>query len=67
MRPVHVATDAVADGAPDQHVTEEVVAPREARDADRRGEPVSAELDEAAMPVFVRDDGCERPCASRVA
>ena len=66
VRAVDVAADAVADGAADQHVAEEMIAAREARDADRRGEPVSTHLHEAAVPVFVSDDRGERPRAGRV-
>jgi hypothetical protein len=43
-----------------------MIAAREARDADRRGEPVSTHLHEAAVPVFVSDDRGERPRAGRV-
>ena len=41
--PVDVAPDAVADGAADEHVAQEVPAPREARKAHGRSQAVDAE------------------------
>src|SRR4051794_3333732 len=67
MRPVDVTTDAVADGAADERVREEMVAPRVARDAHRRRQAVCAEAGERAVVVFLGDDTRQRPSRDGVA
>src|ERR1051326_9150240 len=68
MLHVNEAARAVADGAADQNVGEEVWAARVARQPHRGGEAVSPEAHQpAGAPVLVRDDGRERPRAARMA
>src|ERR1044072_6935512 len=59
---VDVAADAVADGAANEHVREEVLARRVARHAHGRGEAVCDDLHRAPVVILVGDDGGERPC-----
>ena len=66
MRSINVATDAVTDGAADQHVGEKMVAPGVARDADGGGKTVSTDLDERMALVFVSHNGGKRPRADGV-
>src|SRR5205085_7852856 len=65
--PVDVAPDAVADGAADEHVAQEVPAPRGARKAYGRSQAVDAEAQErSVLPVLVSHDRSERPGADGV-
>ena len=55
MCAIDVTADAVTDCATDKNVREKMVAACVARDADRAGNSVSANLDQAMIVVFVCD------------